>query len=112
MTGTTPRPLGNVIAIDDERMKSHLDRAVRGNVEGTLNAPLNAEADRLCNAQRYERSEARRDTRAGHYERSRPRPARSQPMHDAANGRNNCQHGAPEHLFGYPRAFAVWSTIW
>jgi transposase-like protein len=29
----------------------------------------NAEADRLCNAQRYERSEARRDTRAGHYER-------------------------------------------
>jgi hypothetical protein len=30
---------------------------------------LDAEADRLCNAQRYERSEARRDTRAGHYER-------------------------------------------
>src|SRR5207244_3633210 len=28
-----------------------------------------AEADRLCNAQRYERSAARRDTRAGHYER-------------------------------------------
>jgi Transposase, Mutator family len=27
------------------------------------------EADRLCNAQRYERSEARRDTRAGHCER-------------------------------------------
>jgi transposase-like protein len=34
-----------------------------------LNALLDAEADRLCNAQRYERSEARRDTRAGHYER-------------------------------------------
>jgi transposase-like protein len=34
-----------------------------------LNALLEAEADRLCNAQRYERSEARRDTRAGHYER-------------------------------------------
>jgi transposase-like protein len=28
------------------------------------------EADRLCNAQRYERSAARRDTRAGHYERN------------------------------------------
>jgi hypothetical protein len=38
-------------------------------VEETLNALLEAEADRLCNAQRYERSEARRDTRAGHYER-------------------------------------------
>jgi transposase-like protein len=34
-----------------------------------LNALLDAEADRLCNAQRYERSGARWDTRAGHYER-------------------------------------------
>jgi Transposase, Mutator family len=34
-----------------------------------MNALLDAEADRLCNAQRYERSEARRDSRAGHYER-------------------------------------------
>jgi transposase-like protein len=38
-------------------------------VEETLNALLEAEADRLCNAQRYEHSEARRDTRAGHHER-------------------------------------------
>jgi len=38
-------------------------------VEETLNALLDAEADRLCNAQRYERSAARRDSRAGHYER-------------------------------------------
>jgi transposase-like protein len=30
---------------------------------------LEAEADRLCNAQRYERTEARRDSRAGHCER-------------------------------------------
>ena len=69
MTETTPSPLGTVITIDDERIKSHLDRVVRGSVEETLNALLDAEADRLCNAQRYERSEARRDTRAGHYER-------------------------------------------
>jgi len=70
MTETTPSPLGNVITIDDERIRSHLDRVVRGSVEETLNALLDAEADRLCNAQRYERSEARRDTRAGHYERN------------------------------------------
>ena len=69
MTETTPSPLNNVITIDDERIKNHLDRVVRGSVEETLNALLDAEADRLCNAQRYERSEARRDTRAGHYER-------------------------------------------
>src|SRR6478735_1514904 len=70
MTENTPSPLGNVISIDDERIKNHLDRVVRGTVEETLNALLEAEADRLCNAQRYERSEARRDTRAGHYERN------------------------------------------
>ena len=64
MTENTPSPLNNVITIDDERIKNHLDRVVRGSVEETLN-----EGDRLCNAQRYERSEARRDTRAGHYER-------------------------------------------
>src|SRR5215468_1977381 len=69
MSDDTPSPLNNVITIDDERIKSHLDRVVRGTVEEALNTLLDAEADRLCNAQRYERSEARRDTRAGHYER-------------------------------------------
>ncbi len=49
MTETTPSPLGNVITIDDERIRSHLDRVVRGSVEETLNALLDAEADRLCN---------------------------------------------------------------
>src|SRR6516225_2874703 len=69
MSDDTPSPLNNVITIDDERIKSHLDRVVRGTVEETLNALLDSEADQLCNAQRYERSAARRDTRAGHYER-------------------------------------------
>src|ERR1700704_1111984 len=61
--------LSNVIRIDDERVREHLGHIVRGSVEETLNALLEAEADRLCNARRYERSEVRRDTRAGHYER-------------------------------------------
>ena len=43
---------------------------VRGTVEETLNALLNAEADRLCGAGRYERTQGRQDTRAGSYERS------------------------------------------
>src|SRR5215468_3025781 len=59
MTEPTPSPLNNVITIDDERIKNHLDRVVRGSVEETLNALLDAEADRLCNAQRYERGAAR-----------------------------------------------------
>ena len=32
MTETTPSPLNNVITIDDERIKSHLERVVRGTV--------------------------------------------------------------------------------
>jgi len=38
-------------------------------VEEALNALLDAEADQLCNAQRYELTAARRDTQTGHYER-------------------------------------------
>jgi transposase-like protein len=62
--------LGNVITIDDDRIKSHLDRVVRGSVKETLNRiaqPIRLGVEQR--AQRYERSEARRDTRAGHYER-------------------------------------------
>jgi putative transposase len=58
-----------VVRIDEERIKDHLGRIVRGTVEDTLNALLDAEADRLCNAKRYERTEARRDLRAGTYSR-------------------------------------------
>jgi hypothetical protein len=36
--GSTPSLLGNVITIDDERIKRQLDRVVRGSVEETLNA--------------------------------------------------------------------------
>ena len=62
-------PLGNVIHIDDERIQDHLGRIVRCSVEETLNALLDAEADRLVGADRYERSDGRRDYRSGHYER-------------------------------------------
>lgn len=62
--------MGQVIKIDEARIKDHLGELVRGTVEEALNALLDAEADRLCGAARYERSEARRDTRAGSYDRS------------------------------------------
>ena len=68
MKKDTPK-LGNVVQIDEACIQDHLGELVRGSVEETLNALLDAEADRLCNAARYERTEARRDTRAGHYER-------------------------------------------
>jgi putative transposase len=68
MAEDTPK-LGRVIEIDEARIRDHLGELVRGSVEETLNALLDAEADRLCNAARYERTEARRDTRAGSYQR-------------------------------------------
>jgi putative transposase len=58
-----------IIKIDEQVIRNHLGEVVRGRVEETLNALLDAEADRLCNAQRYERTEARADTRAGSYSR-------------------------------------------
>jgi len=60
---------GKIIQIDEEQVKDHLGELVRGTVEETLNNLLDAEADQLCNAARYERTEARKDTRAGYYER-------------------------------------------
>ncbi len=65
-----PKPMGDVIQIDEARIRDHLGEMVRGTVEETLNAMLDAEADRLCGADRYERSEGRKDTRAGSYQRS------------------------------------------
>ncbi len=53
--------------IDDRRIQDHLGELVRGTVEETLNTMLDAEADTLCGAQRYERSPDRVDTRS--YER-------------------------------------------
>ena len=61
--------LDNVIRIDDARIRGHLGEMVRGTVAEALNAMLDAEADRLCGAARYERSEGRKDTRSGSYDR-------------------------------------------
>ena len=65
-----PKAMGQVIQIDEGRIRDHLGEMVRGTVEEALNAMLDAEADRLCGAGRYERTEGRKDTRAGSYERS------------------------------------------
>ncbi len=61
--------LSNVIKIDEAQVQQHLGEMVRSTVEETLNAMLDAEADQLCNARRYEHTEARTDQRAGHYKR-------------------------------------------
>ncbi len=70
MENSGAKPMGQVIQIDEAKIRDHLGEMVRGTVEEALNAMLDAEADQLCGAGRYERSEARRNTRAGHYERA------------------------------------------
>jgi transposase-like protein len=66
----TTEPLRDVIRIDEGQLHKHLDEVVRDSVEQTLNALLDAEANRLCHAKRYERSPDRLDTRAGSYPRT------------------------------------------
>jgi len=69
MNEDSTKALSKVIRIDESEIRGHLDKMVRGTVEEALNAMLDAEADAMCNAQRYERSPDRVDTRAGHYTR-------------------------------------------
>lgn len=63
------RDRGEIIRFNEGAIKDHLGEMVRSTVEETLNKMLDAEADVLCNAEKYQRSDARRDTRAGHYQR-------------------------------------------
>jgi hypothetical protein len=44
--------LSQVIQIDEGKIQAHLGEVVRSTVEETLNAMLDAEADRLCQAER------------------------------------------------------------
>ena len=60
----------NVIQVDEQQIRSHVEEVVRSSVEETLNGLLEAEADQLCQAKKYERTDARRDTRAGSYQRN------------------------------------------
>lgn len=60
---------GSMVQIDEAKIRGHVDEVVRSSVEATLNGLLDAEADQLCGAERYERSADRLDTRAGSYDR-------------------------------------------
>ena len=60
----------NIIHVNQELIQTELKELVRNSVEETLNAMLDAEADRLVNAERYARDEQRKGYRSGHYDRS------------------------------------------
>ncbi len=62
--------MGNIIEINEQSITDHLGSLVRESIEQTLNMMLDAEADQVCNAGRYERSPERKDARSGYYKRT------------------------------------------
>jgi putative transposase len=58
-----------IIQLNETAVRNYLGQIVRSAVKQTLNYMLDVEADRLCNAEKYQRNEARTDTRADHYHR-------------------------------------------
>jgi len=61
--------MGEIIQLNQGEIKQQLAGIVRETVEETLNALLDAEADQITKAHKYERTEERADRRAGHYKR-------------------------------------------
>ena len=58
-----------IVQLNEQIIRTELKELVRQSVEEVLNGLLDAEADLLTNARKYERTEDRKDTRAGHYPR-------------------------------------------
>jgi putative transposase len=61
--------MGKIIEVNERFIKDQSGEMVRGNVEETLSTIFDREADQLCNATRYEYTDARKDNRASHYNR-------------------------------------------
>ena len=59
-----------IVQLNEEVIKSELKKLVRGSVEETLNELLEAEAEKLTKAARYECNEQRQGYRSGHYSRN------------------------------------------
>ena len=59
-----------IVQLNEEVIKGQIRELVRGSVEETLNELLEQEAEKLTQAARYERNEARQGYRSGHYDRN------------------------------------------
>ena len=56
-----------IVQLNEEVIKGQIKELVRGSVEETLNELLEAEAEKLTQAARYERNEQHQSYRGGHY---------------------------------------------
>ena len=59
-----------IVQLNEEVINGQIKELVRGSVEETLNELLEQEAEKLTQAARYERNEARQGYRSGHYDRN------------------------------------------
>ena len=59
-----------IVQLNEEVIKDQIKELVRGSIEETLNELLEAEAEKLTQAARYERNEQRQGYRSGHYNRN------------------------------------------
>ena len=59
----------NLVKTSEVEVKSHSSELIRNSVEETLNTLLDEEANKLCQASKYERNKSRQDRRAGKYKR-------------------------------------------
>lgn len=59
-----------IVQLNEEVIKGQIKELVRDSVEETLNELLEAEAEKLTQAARYERNQQRQGYRSGHYNRN------------------------------------------
>ena len=64
-----------IVQLNEAVIKSELKELVRGSVEESLNELLEAEAQKLTQAARYERNEQRQGYRSGRYSRNLTTPS-------------------------------------
>ena len=58
-----------IVEINEQEIKDHLGEMVKNTVEDTLNRMQDAEAEAICNAEKFEHSPDWLDTRAEYYDR-------------------------------------------
>jgi len=56
-----------IVQLNEQVIRTGLKELIRQSADEVLNSLPDAEADRLTNAHKYERTEGRQDTRSGHY---------------------------------------------
>ena len=63
------KAIAGAIKINEKEIGDHLNQLARQSVRDTINSLLDADADAICNATRYQHSTDRLDIRAGSYKR-------------------------------------------